>query len=438
MFKKTMLWTTSLLLAAAAAGCGKESAAPDQGAGGSAQPKPAVQEPVTLQFYLNTVLSDEDFEMYINQFVKKKFPHVTLQLVKKGSGTALTDLITAGQIPDIVWEGLTNIRGSLELDMPMNLNPLIEKKKFDLTKFDAKITDSIKSYSPTNDIRYLPFNVFVFATQYNKDIFDKFGVPYLKDGMTWEAMVEVGNKMKRQEQGVQYLGIQTSGSNRTQTQLSLALVDEKSEKAAVQTEGWKKLFELWKSYGNVPGQPVMSKFSGRDEFHKTKNLAIFPDILMLQNTDMVTAEKEGLNWDVVTFPTFKDRPNIGVGVFSDGFYIPNGSKHADLAFDIISYLSADREVQLAASQNGRITGLNDSEIKKQAFSNNPAAKGKNLQNIYSLQFPDPYRSTTYDRSATSVINKKILQYIEGTTDLNTILRQAEEEINKAIEAAKKQ
>ncbi|WP_158606574.1 hypothetical protein [Paenibacillus ginsengarvi] len=53
-------------------------------------------EPVTLKFYTKSPI--DDFEKYINQHVKKKFPHVTLQVVENKKGSDSGDTAGTGQI----------------------------------------------------------------------------------------------------------------------------------------------------------------------------------------------------------------------------------------------------------------------------------------------------------------------------------------------------
>jgi multiple sugar transport system substrate-binding protein len=428
-----------MFIATTLAGCGgngSNASGGQQGGQLGEQVNAVAQEPVELTFYIQTGL--DDYEKYINQYVKKKFPNVTLTLVKRGKGQELADLIAANQVPDIVWEGLWYLTTTAtKLDLPMDLTGLAKKHQLDFNRYDPALTTMIQSLSLKGEMYFMPYNSFVFATQYNKDIFDKFGVPYLKDNMTWEEMNEVGKRMTRTENGSPYRGIQHREANRTQLQMGLSYVDPKTGKATFTADDrWKKLLETWKIAHNVPGQPIFTDFSkGWDDFAKNKTLAIWPDLLMLQNYDMVTAEKNGLNWDVVTYPTFKDKPNIGTGVSSDGFFITKTSKHPDLAFQIISYLSTNPEVQLEATKNGRITALNDPEIHKHAFENNPAAKGKNLKNIFNIQSAATPLGP-YDREGLTAVTKIIKDYINDKSDANTLLRQADEELNKSIAAMK--
>jgi multiple sugar transport system substrate-binding protein len=445
MWKSAKIACSSLLATALLAACGGEkgggnAAEPNAGEGGKppAEQTAKPPEPVELTFYLHTTI--DDFEKYINQFVKQKFPHVTLKVVKREKGSELSDLIAANMAPDIVWEGLWYMTTTAtKLDLPLDLKPLAQKHGFDFGQYDPALVSMIESLSSKGEMLFLPYNSFVFATQYNKDIFDKFGEPYLKDNMTWEEMIEIGRKLTRTEDGVQYRGIQHREPNRTQLQLGLQYLDPATGKATFLTDDrWKTLLESWKAAHNVPGYPAFTSFSkGWDDFAKNKVLAIWPDLLMLQNYDMVTAEQNGLKWDVVTYPTFKDRPGIGTAVSSDGFYVTKTSKHPDLAFQIVSYLSANRDVQLEATKNGRITGLNDPEIRKHAFSNNPAAKGKNLANIFRIK-PAATPLGPYDREGLNVVSKIVKDYINDKADANTLLRQADEELNKTIEALKNQ
>ncbi|MDF2717837.1 MAG: extracellular solute-binding protein family 1 [Paenibacillus sp.] len=433
MQKQGKALLAAAIVTALLAGCGGNGNGSTKGA--DVQKPAEKQEPVTLKFYTMTVL--DDFEKYINQFVKKKFPHVTLQVVENKKGSEIQDLIATNDIPDIIWQGLTNMGGPLaEYDVPMDLTALAKKHGFDFnSKFDGKMVDSIKSYSPKGEILYMPYNVLVFALHYNKDIFDKFGVAYPKDNMTWEEAIELGKRISRKDGDTQYIGLlPPTGLNRVQSQLSLSYVDSTGQKAAFATDGWKRMFDIMKSINDYPNAPQIKSFGEvRNNFLTNRTVAMMPEILQLQNYDMAGAEKAGLRWDIVTFPGFKDKPGVGVGVFSDGFVIPKGSKHADVAFQVMAYLSTDPDVQMEATKNGRITALKDNaKMLEHAFENNPAAKGKNLKAVFTQKYPDPILSSPYNSTGLSTISGKMLNYVNGKSDVNTLLKEGEEEFNKKI------
>lgn len=404
-------------------------------ADGGADKEAAKQEPVTLAFY--SKLTPTEFENYIARHVRMKFPHVTLQQVEQKSAT-MQDLITAGNVPDIIWEGSTNLQTLTPLKVMADLRPLAEKHKFDFGQYRDGVVDTVKSYAENGQMYFLPFNVFEFALHYNKDVFNRFGVPFPKDHMTWDDVIALAGKMNRQDNGVQYVGLRPPlSTNRTQMQLSLPYVDPKTGKAAIQTEGWKRLFDTIR--GMYPGaSTVRSFFDYRDEFLKQRTVGMLPDILQLQNSDMSAFEKEGLDWDVVTYPAFADRPKAGPGLFSDGMVVSAGSRHVDLAFQIISFVSTDREVQLQATRDGRVTALKDPSLLARAFENNPAAAGKNLRQISTMGYPPVYPMTEYDRKGLSVVEAKLKAYVADKGDVNTLLREAEEQLEKAIAEQKSQ
>jgi multiple sugar transport system substrate-binding protein len=415
------------------AGCSKnESAAPESD---GVAPKQN-QEPVTLKFYTKTAM--DDFDKYINRFVKKKFPHVTLQLVENAKGSTIENLVTAGEIPDIIWEGLTNMGGALaELDLPMDLAPVAKKAGSDFSKYEPSIIDSIKSYSTKGEILFLPYNVLAMALHYNKDVFDKFAIPYPKDNLTWDQAIELGNTLTRKDGDVQYIGLRSPNIvNRMRSQLSIPYLDS-AGKPIINSDGWKQLFDTYqKIHSGLDKWEVKNFNEAKTQFMQDRTLAMFPEILQLQNTDMVDMEKKGLRWDIATYPTFSDRPGVGNGVFADGFVLPKGGKHTDLAFQIISYLSTDPEVQLEATKNGRITVLKDPKIQEHAFENNAAAQGKNLKAAFTPKYPSPPQVTPYDSDGQTIINKKLLELVNKKTDVNTLLRQAQEEFTQKIAETK--
>ncbi|MDF2660418.1 MAG: family 1 extracellular solute-binding protein [Paenibacillus sp.] len=393
------------------------------------------QEPVTLSFY--SKLTPAEFETYIARHVRVKFPHVTLQQVEQKSAT-IQDLITVGNVPDIIWEGSTNLQTLTPLKVMADLRPLAEKHKFDFGRYRDGVVDNIRSYSENGQLYFLPFNVFEFALHYNKDVFNKFGVPFPKDHMTWDEVISLAGKMNRQDNGVQYVGMRPPlSTNRTQMQLSLPYVDAQTGKAAIQTEGWKRLFDTIRNMYPGPST-VRSFFDYRDEFLKQRTVGMMPDILQLQNSDMAAFEKEGLEWDVVTYPAFADKPKVGAGLFSDGMVLSAGSKHVDLAFQIISYISTDPEVQLNATRDGRVTALKDPQLLARAFENNPAAAGKNLKPLSEMRYPASFPMSDYDRKGLSIVESKLKNYVAGKGDVNTLLREAEEQLEKAIAEQKSQ
>lgn len=423
---------SALVTVALIAGCSSE---------GSKTPAAGEEkkQPVTLKLYTKTNFpSPEDYEKYIGASVKKRFPHVTIDVIRNEKGSTITELVSAGQIPDFIFEGLTNIQDLQLLKLPIDLDPFVQKQKFDLNRINPTVVKSIRSYSDQGQLIYIPFRVFSFANHYNKAIFDKFGVGYPKNGITWEEAIELGKRVTRIENDVQYRGLHAGISvNRIQTQLMLPFVDAKTGKSIMTTDGWKKLFDTFYQIYMIPGNyPAGSTLSdGRTAYLQKRNLAMFPHLMLLGDTDFADAAKTGLEWGISTYPEFKDKPGQAPGVFSDGFVIPQGGKHQDLVFEIISYLLSD-EAQIAAGKAGNMTPLVSMDVKKKLYEDNPLAKGIDFTPIWNQKLADPYVRTPYDSKAMSSATKYIQEYYTGKMDLNTAFRQMEEEVNKMVESEK--
>jgi multiple sugar transport system substrate-binding protein len=79
-----------------------------------------------------------------------------------------------------------------------------------------------------------------FVLMYNKEIFDKFNIAFPTDGMTWDQAYAMAVKLTRQDGGVNYRGFGTPNSVWYNNQLSLQIVNPKTNKASFYTDGWIK------------------------------------------------------------------------------------------------------------------------------------------------------------------------------------------------------
>jgi multiple sugar transport system substrate-binding protein len=63
--------------------------------------------PVSLLLYVYNALTEDEFNNFFVNPVKKKYPNITMSMIKKaGQGTNPEDMVSAGTIPDIILVGL--------------------------------------------------------------------------------------------------------------------------------------------------------------------------------------------------------------------------------------------------------------------------------------------------------------------------------------------
>jgi multiple sugar transport system substrate-binding protein len=389
------------------------------------------------EIIIRTGMSDEAFDKQIRGLLKNKFPNVTF--TKVGYNIKLQDLL-ASSPPDIIDQGITNLEEIIEVDLPLNLDPLVGQHKIDMSRFDPHIIQDIRSYSVgKNELVMMPFVVQPFVLHYNKDLFDKFGVTYPKANSTWPDLIELAKKLSRTEQGIAYRGLD-AGLNigRMQKQLSIPFIDAKTGKSLVgSTPGWKTLYQTYADIYGVPGNfPEGAKHGdGRKAFLDSRTLAMYPHIIMLTDPDFVQAAQSGLKFGITTYPSFKDKPGVSTGLFGGGLAISKTSKNRDLAFKIVLYYTSD-EVQKELGRMGFVTPLVSPEVRNKLFEGNPLAAGIDLSAIYTPRVADPYVRTKWDAKASNVVQAGMQNFFTGKADLNTSIRDVDEKIEKMVQDEK--
>lgn len=433
--RKGMTVSLSILLTAAlAAGCSSNQST---GTEPTAETKPPQQqekfEPVTLKMYqAQAYWTEADFKKLFQEPVQKKYPHITLEFVPN---TSIEKALAAGEDIDLisVWNGLMPQYDDMGLFE--DITPLAKKMNMDLGRFDQGALDSVKAATKSGLLYGLPNWVQIYVTYYNKDIFDRFGVPYPKDGMTWDEIIELAKKVTREDGGTQYLGLDPDYLTRMLTPLSLGIVDGRTDTTDVNSEPYKLVYETGKKIydirGNTPKEGIM-KGSVTDRFAKDKNVAMLTTINLF---DKLTADPS-LNWDVAQYPSYSSRPNLYGAYDINVTAISKSSKHKDDAMLAMEVIFSD-EVQLMSSRAGKLPLMKDPKFNAEFLKGNEAFKDKKIQSIFkSKPAPaSPPYSNFYTKSRGIVVDK-FKEYVEGKKDVNTALREAEEAITQYIKSEK--
>lgn len=408
------------------------------GTSNSGENKTIVEEegPVTLYVHSNSGDSVESWNERFGNALKEKFPSYTIEYIPKTKEVGLKELITSGQRIDIYWESIggfsTYLRG---FDLQYDMTELIEKHEVDLAQFEPTVVDAIKQISDENEIYGIPVFNNAMVMYYNKDLFDKFGVDYPKDGITWTEAAELSKKLTRTEGDKTYAGLASSETHLLQmNQLSIPLVDPETQKATLdQDERWKQFYETsfvkpadasgYREYMQAHG----NKMPYRKEFLEAQDLAMFG---WLSSIVFVFPEEfSNMNWDMVSMPTFEEAPGVGTQAYPTYFSVTKMAENKDAAMEVIKHLTSE-EMQTKLSRMGVMPVVNNDDIKKQ-FGEDSMFKGRNFGAAFYNQFaPIPYKSehernliTPYAKAAPRVI-------LEG--DFNTIFREYAESSNQSI------
>lgn len=319
-------------------------------------------DPVTIKFAAtNAMFSAENFKLYVSDPVSKKYPFITVERINTSDkGSSVTDLLAAGITPDIVGYYPGTIGQLNELKLTNNIEELIKKYKFDVNRISPEVLDTIKVASNQNYLVGLPTYNTLFALFYNKDLFDKFGVSYPKDGMTWDQLNELGVKLTRVDSGVQYRGLYADYLYRGARQLGLSAVDFTTNKSVLSSDPWKQLFQYWSNLYSAPGL-MEGNYKNIATNINTSSFAA-GELAMIADQAATATKVTKMNWDLVTYPTNPKAPGVGQRVDGPVLNITAQSKNKDAAFLVLETILSD-EVQKNMSQNLVASVLKDQKIK---------------------------------------------------------------------------
>ncbi|UQZ81797.1 putative arabinose-binding protein precursor [Paenibacillus konkukensis] len=420
----------TLLLAAATvllAGCESAPAIVQEGKDEAASPD--------NELFIYTVwpafyVKEDIFEKQIGQFIKKKFPDIRIKHVHwDNPGKQYQDLIAAGTVPDIIMDDshLNLNRYILDNDLQYDMRELIKKYNFDTSKLNGPSMDRMRNISQDGAVYGLPFLIGDFLLFYNKDIFDKFGVDYPHNGMTYDEAYEKAKKLTRVEGEITYKGYsQNPGHYMNYNQLSLHPLSATEDKASLVSDGWKKLVDNLRRFYDIPA----NQFDTVEKFSQG-NIA-----MAVASADRIVKfyeDNKQLNFDISTVPVFADLPETRYQPNLMSAYITKQSQKKDLAFQVISFLLSE-EMQIELAKEGNVVPVQTPAVQAAFGKNLPQMQGKHIDSIFYGKYagatPARAPGLTYHLVATQNVFDPLIS--KESKDTVTALRMTEEKETKAI------
>jgi multiple sugar transport system substrate-binding protein len=311
-----------------------------------------------------------------------------------------------------------------------DLTPLIKKYNYDTSKLNPAAMAVMKNISPDGKIYGLPFQLSDFVMFYNKDIFDKFGVSYPKNGMTYDQVYDLAKRLTRQDGDVTYKGYtQQQGLYMTYNQLSLSAFSPTKDEADLVTPDWIKLVNNLRRFYEIPG----NAFASVDAFpqgHIAMDVHVSEKIVQWYN------QNKNLHFGVVSMPSFADKPNVKAMPNGYAMYITNQSKHKDLAFKVMEYLLSE-PMAVNFAKEGIIPALQTQAVQAAFGKNLPQMQGIDTSAIFYGQNAMPPAARPAGMTDVYPPLNMVFQAIANDNkDTPTALRVVQESINKSIQTAK--
>ncbi|MDF2662335.1 MAG: extracellular solute-binding protein family 1 [Paenibacillus sp.] len=439
-----LIWLPLLAVSLTACGSGPSGKDADTSQS-AASPLPGAApkqpEPVTLTFFEPS--SGRSVEWFMDLYgnaIQKKFPHVKVEFKYtqkiNDKNVGLQEMIASGSndIDVIVTSVGSFIPAIIDNGLTFDHSELIKTNKYDLSLLDPTPIQLLQELSG-GGLLGLPVGATANALVYNKDLFDKFGVSYPKDGMTWDEVYDLAVKLTRKDGEIQYRGFVASHSHvALVNQFSASYVDPVTKKALMNADpNWAKHSQNLKRFHQIPGNEVNASTVGlaHAQFTVEKTAAMYVNSL---DATFLNPQTYGINMDAVSMPEYKELPGIGSQLYPTYFSIINTSKKKEAAFQVLAYLTSE-EWQLERAKQGFTPIVKSQAVRNAVGQDIPYLQGKNAKAFTPAKPAKPSKLTEFNATANSLFLTELRKYIIGDIDLNTMLRNTDEQINAKIAEA---
>ncbi|WP_158606804.1 extracellular solute-binding protein [Paenibacillus ginsengarvi] len=242
------------------------------------------------------------------------------------------------------------------------------------------------------------FNNYVLF--YNKDLFEQYGVPFPKNKMTWDEVLDLTERFPSEDQGDNRIygfafGANTSTIsvlNEIAGTLGLGFADSDLTKITFQTNGWKQAVELlvramnskafYKSSDSAPGG-----LSGNVNDFLTSHLFVSKRAAMtidsyfliskLQLSQSVLKDSALTNWDVVTVPVDPQNPDLSSKVtVSQIISIHAKTANTRAAWEFVKFINGDEFAKLKSRSTNELLSRSNYMTERD---------GHSLQSFYMLR-----------------------------------------------------
>lgn len=150
----------------------------------AAQPAKS-DEPITLEYWMWDPNFAEQEQAMIDRY-EEMHPNVTINLTAldpKSYWTKLAAMAATKQMPDVFNMHPNSVEDFVDQNALLDLTDMI-KKDFNKDDYFWSVMDS--SFGVNGRYYGVPFAWVGSVMYYNKDLFDKYGVEYPKEGWTWD------------------------------------------------------------------------------------------------------------------------------------------------------------------------------------------------------------------------------------------------------------
>ena len=139
---------------------------------------------VTLRWVVNSQERDQVFARAIKTAFEARHPGIRIRFIKQNEGRKVETMIAGGDAPDVVELHLDKLHYYARAGILRDLTPLLTTaERADL---DAYFPITRRAFLKGGRVYGIPWGYVPFVLFYNRNLFDKYRVPYPSEDWTWE------------------------------------------------------------------------------------------------------------------------------------------------------------------------------------------------------------------------------------------------------------
>ncbi|MNO61894.1 Bacterial extracellular solute-binding protein [compost metagenome] len=327
-------------------------------------------------------------ERYVDLF-NSKYPNVNVTVINYVDENF--EKIMEQEKPDVLVLGTEEYKKIVQENKLVDLDTLLSNDSFNLDGVDPQIIKYMREMGKGKLYGLSPYFQSE-AIYYNKDLFDKYNIPYPQDQMTWDEIIQLAKRFPV-EDGVSGLYMQNLYTLVSKIAWGQYVnpISEQEKKITLNTDSYRKIFEMALDayHSKAAIFPDIDQFEVYDPFI-TGESAMTMDYYYYINNKINRAQEERgnqfkLNWDLASAPvneSYRDMsPYFSI---NEIFTVSSESEQKQAAWEYVKFVNSDGFVK-AKSRSDRFVPPVRTE-----YIYNP--EGKRMEAFYTLN-PDINRKT---------------------------------------------
>jgi multiple sugar transport system substrate-binding protein len=409
------------------------------------------------QLKVQVMHRDTFMRQYGEAFVIK-YPNITIESVETmGLNTRNGDLRTAyydlldKEQPEVLFLPISIYRQMATDGLLYPLDTMIQKERYDLEAFQRGLiqflrdADGGKLYglAPTYNAQ---------AIYFNKDLFNRYGVPYPTDKMSWEQLLQLAARFPTDGKGDNRVygfappveGAYTMVDMIARTE-RLGVTDSEGKKLLLDSPSYRKIWEsvangIQKGWLQQPARAT-GTISGID-FYKRNAFMTGQAAMILQFSGFANDLTEGrkrynlstFEWDVVTEPISSEKPDESTSTFIDGVYAINAkAANPKDAWELIKLINSEPIAKKNAGSMFHILStlqnvpMKPETVRMEAFTI--------LQISPDSKQAAPVLPQSFSPELVAIMNQEILSFTQGAQSLEQTVEAIQSKGQTALDKA---